>query len=168
MKEEIDNIEDLEKLAKIAGDGNPLAALILFASMIDEAEKKKKASLNEKKSDNASIEKEKALTEELLKKDEKIKRLYKTISERDEQIAKLEKEVDRLKIMTAPPVISKEDIRKQKEDERYKELEEQIASLRRQIEKDNDPLAYWKYAPCDSYPTFFNKGGTTISDSAVK
>ena len=85
MKEEIDNIEDLEKLAKIAGDGNPLAALILFASMIDEAEKKKKASLNEKKSDNASIEKEKALTEELLKKDEKIKRLYKTISERDEQ-----------------------------------------------------------------------------------
>jgi predicted RNase H-like nuclease (RuvC/YqgF family) len=169
----------IEELASIADNGNPLAALILLGALADEVEKnrasckdekadnasveKKRNSCKKEKPNNASVEKEKALTEELMKKDEKIKFLYDTISERDDEIAKLKKEIEKLRLLNAPAVADKED-------SRYKKLEEQIEELRRKVEekKNDNPLGYWRYVPGDEDAFICKSGGSHTSDSATK
>lgn len=130
IEKALDGLKD-DSMDALAGI---LALSLILSSAVKDKEPKKeepknaapKAKEEKPTIDAKAYEKEKALTNELIEKDRLIKTLYDTISRQDKQIADLKEEVKTLRLMTAPTIISKDDVEKD-------EIRKQIEDLKREL-----------------------------------
>ena len=135
LNTEIENALDGLKDDSMDALAGILALSLILSSAVKDKEPKKeeepkkvapKAKEEKPTVDVKTYEKEKALTKELIEKDRLIKTLYDTISRQDKQIADLKKEVETLRLMTAPALVSKDDVEKD-------EIRKQIEDLKREL-----------------------------------
>ena len=134
IEKALDGLKD-DSMDALAGI---LALSLILSSAVKDKEPKKeepkkvapKAKEEKPTIDAKAYEKEKALTNELIEKDRLIKTLYDTISRQDKQIADLKEEVKTLRLMTAPTIISKDDVEKDEIRKKIEDLKRELTNIR--------------------------------------